>query len=410
MTTIKNRNEQRVVVTGLGVISSIGIGWEEFWKNLIAGKSGISKITSFDTSEYDRHYAGEIKNFDPLKFIFKRKASRIGRSSQMAIAATKLTLEDSGLNVRELTNKRVGVCLGTTMGEPQIMEKLDERCIPNDIYEIGQIDAFSYPASNIASNVANEFKFNNHNLLFSNACSAGNYAIGVSYDLIRTQKSDYMIVGGSDAFSRIAFTGFSRLFAVAPEICQPFDKNRKGMIPGEGAGVLLLESLESALNRDANIYAEILGYGLSCDARHMTNPSEKGIENAMKNAVNFSRINPQEIDYISAHGTGTIENDKTECRALKNFFNSTLGRIPVSSIKSMLGHTMGAASALEAIACCLVVKKGIIPPTINIESQDPLCNINCVPNKSLKETVNVAMNNSAAFGGNNASVILKKFL
>jgi 3-oxoacyl-[acyl-carrier-protein] synthase II len=217
-----------------------------------------------------------------------------------------------------------------------------------------------------------------------------------------------MLAGGSDGFSRIAFTGFNRLLAIAPQMCQPFDKNRKGMMVGEGAGVVILETLENAKKRNANIYAEILGYGLSCDAHHMTAPHGPGIAMAMRKALKETDIRPQDVDYISAHGTGTPANDKEECFAIHQVFAESARKVKVSSIKSMLGHTMGAASALEAIACCLAVKHDLVPPTINFQTPDPECDIDCVPNTSQKHNVRIALNNASAFGGNNACLVVSK--
>jgi 3-oxoacyl-[acyl-carrier-protein] synthase II len=245
--------------------------------------------------------------------------------------------------------------------------------------------------------------------MFSTACAAGNYAIGYGFDLIKQGRADIVLAGGSEPLSKVAFTGFNQFSAVAPERCQPFDKNRKGMIVAEGAGILVVESLERALNRNAPIYAEILGYGLSCDAYHMTKASVEGLAACMKKAIREAGISHKEVDYISAHGTGTVANDRNECAAIREVFGSDYQKIPVSSIKSMLGHTMGAASALEALACSLVVKYDMIPPTINFETPDPECDIDCVPNTARKHTVSIALNNSYAFGGNNASLVLKKY-
>ncbi|MEK6528687.1 MAG: beta-ketoacyl-[acyl-carrier-protein] synthase family protein, partial [Nitrospirota bacterium] len=261
-------------------------------------------------------------------------------------------------------------------------------------------------------------KFTGPNYLIPTACAAGNYAIGYGADLIRAGDIDYAVAGGADSFSKFAFSGFHRLYAMASEKCQPFDKNRKGMIVGEGAGILLLESLDSALKRKADIYAEILGYGISCDAFHITTPHMAGIEKAILKALKDAGVEKEEVDYICSHGTGTPNNDKAECSAIKNVFSASadsLGRkeqyktIPVSSIKSMLGHPMGAASAIEAIACCLAVKEDIIPPTINFETADPECDIDCVPNKARRKRVKVALNNGFAFGGNNSCLVVKKF-
>ncbi|MDP8265873.1 MAG: beta-ketoacyl-[acyl-carrier-protein] synthase family protein [Candidatus Aceula meridiana] len=405
---IKIPDSKRVVVTGLGVVSSIGIGWQDFWKNLLAGKSGISKIESFDTSKYDRHYGGEVRNFDPCQFIDRRKVNQMGRASQMAIAAAKLAIKDAGLTVKSLPKERTGVCLGTTMGEPQILEEAIINSMPQGRLKADSISALTYPSNSITLNVSHELKICKDSLLFGNACSAGNYATGYSYDLIRKGEARMMLAGGVDAFSMIAFTGFHRLLAMAPEKCQPFDKNRKGMMLGEGAGMLILESLESAQKRKANIYAEILGYGLSCDANSMTASASEQILKATRKALKNSAISPDQVDYISAHGTGTKENDSAECRAIFDVFGQRSKKIPISSIKSMLGHTLGAAAAIEAVVCCLSIKKGKIPPTTNFTTKDEECDIDCVANKAKNHKVKTALNNSQAFGGNNACLILRQ--
>jgi len=416
--------KNKVVITGLGVVSSIGIGVEEFWKNLIAGKSGISKVETFDTSNYDRHYGGEVKNFDPFKFMTEKRAKSIGRSSQMAIAASMLAIKDAGLRKKEFEKLKAGVCMGTTMGEPQIMESQDEiSAKKGEKVKYDFFSSFAYPANAISNNIAYYFGCKGKNLMFSNACASGNYGIGLAFDQIVKGNSEIMFAGGSDALSKIAFTGFSRLFNMSPDICSPFDVDRKGMMLSEGAGVLLLESLEHAKKRNANIYAEICGYGLSCDATHMTNPDENGIAKAMEKAIKNAHVKKEDIGYICAHGTGTKENDKTESKAINLVFNKEmqdlrfkmqdkskkhLASIYVSSIKSMLGHTMGAASAIEAISCCLSIKNKIIPPTINLKNQDPECEVNVVANKSQEADLNVVLNNSSAFGGNNCCVVLKE--
>lgn len=409
MNTSKNNEYRRVVVTGLGVISSIGIGWEEFWKNLIAGKSGISKISSFDTSQYERHFGGEIKNFDATKFMSERKAKRMGRASQLAVAASKLAIKDAQLDLKNIDRNMMGVCIGTTMGESSILEVINKALVEKELDKIRSKMILEYPTNTISANIANEFKLKRNNVMFSTACSAGNYSIGYAFDQIRTHKADLMIAGGVDALSRIAFTGFNRLYAVAHEKCQPFDKNRQGMLIGEGAGILMLESLDGALKRKTRIYAEIGGYHLSCDGTHMTQPSVKGITNCLIKALELSKLAPKEVDYISAHGTGTAINDLVESQAINNVFSSRRKRVPISSIKSMLGHTMGAASAIEALSCCLSIQQSIVPPTINFETIDPGCDIDCVPNISRKISLKTVLNNSYAFGGNNVSLILKKY-
>lgn len=399
--------KRRVVITGIGVVSSIGIGKDRFWKNLIAGKSGISEVASFDTAKYENHMGGEVKNFDPSDFMNKNRLNNLGRASQFGIAAAKLALSDGKLN--SVGSDRIGVVMGTTMADSQKLEEMDRVWVERGEKEVNPHLISQYSGNSIASAIGFELSVTGAVYAISTACSAGNYSIGYSYDLIRTNKMDAMLAGGSDSFSRVAFTGFNRLFAVAPEKCQPFDKNRKGMIVGEGAGVLLLESQESAINRGAHIYAEITGYALSCDAHHMTAPSIDGVVRVIKRALANSDTDTIEVDYISAHGTGTSANDKTECAAVKEFFGGRCKKIPISSVKSMLGHTMGAASAIEAAVCCLAIQEGYIPPTINYETPDPECDIDCVPNKARKRSVKVALNNSLAFGGNNACLVVRKY-
>jgi len=398
---------KRVVVTGIGLISSIGIGKDAFWDSLIKGTSGISQVSAFDTSGHATHVGGEVKNFKAGDFIAKKRAKLIGKASQMAIAATKLALEDAKLEKKSISNSMVNVCLGTTMGEIQSVENADQTWIRGGRQKVDNIRLYQSPVNNLPSNIAIEFKLKGRNRIFTTACAAGNYAIGFGYDLLQSGDADIVLAGGTDVFSWIAFTGFNKVGAAAPEKCQPFDKNRKGMIVGEGAGILILESLEHAQKRGAHIYAEILGYGLSCDAHHMTNPNVEGVASCMQNALNETKLTPENIDYICAHGTGTTHNDKTECAAIKQIFGDR--KIAVSSIKSMLGHTMGAASAIEAIACCLAIKNDIIPPTINYETPDPECDIDCVPNKSREQKINIVLNNGFAFGGNNACLVVKKF-
>jgi 3-oxoacyl-[acyl-carrier-protein] synthase II len=398
---------KRVVITGLGVISSIGIGWQEFWNNLLKGKSGISPVTSFDTTSHFTHNGGEVHNFRPEAFIQQEKLSIFSRATQLGLAAAKLALKDARLLDEDVSRMKIGTCMGTTFGSIQSIEDINDKLLRSE--KIDKDLACQLPTHTTPAVIAKELTLNGPNYMLSTACSAGNYAIGYGYDLICTDRADIIIAGGSDPFSRIAFTGFNQFSAVAPEKCQPFDKNRKGMMVAEGAGVLVIETVESALKRSAPVYAEILGYGLSCDAFHMTTSSVEGITACMKKAIIQADIRAEDVDYISAHGTGTQTNDRNESAAIKEVFGNRYTQIPVSSIKSMIGHTMGAASALEAIACSLVVKNDVIPPTINFETPDPECDIDCVPNEARKHVVTIALNNSYAFGGNNACLILKKF-
>lgn len=399
---------RRIVVTGLGVVTPIGLGRDEFWKALLAGRSGISPVESFDTSQYPVHLGGEIKGFSAAGFFERQAPADVGRTSQLAIAAARLALDDAGVELAGLDPRRAGVSMGTTSGEPLFVEQY------NDARAAGQIDTLPaetytrYPCHVIPTHLAVEFNLQGPCLMIPTACAAGNYAIGYAFDLLRSGVADVMLAGGADAFSRIPYTGFARLGAIAPDRCQPFDRNRKGMIPGEGAAVLVLESLDRAQARGAIVYAEIAGYGLSCDAHHMTaaDPEGGGAVRAMAKALQDSGVEPAEVDYISAHGTGTPTNDRVESLAVRRLFGSGADRIPISSIKSMIGHTMGAASAIEAVACALALKTGGIPPTINYEEPDTECDLDYVPNESRQTNPRIVLNNAYAFGGNNASLCL----
>ena len=400
---------KRVVITGLGVISSIGIGWQEFWSNLLKGTSGISPVTAFDTTNQFTHNGGEVKSFKPEEFIDTDKIDSLSRASQMALAAAKLAARDAKLSAQDILKATCGTCIGTNIGSIQSVEKVDEFIVNERRDGIKETLIRQIPTNTTSSVIAQEFNLRGTNLMFSTACSAGNYAIGYGFDLIKMGRAQLVFAGGSDALSKVAFTGFNQFSAVAPVKCQPFDKNRKGMMVAEGAGVLVLESLENALKRDASIIAEVLGYGLSCDAYHMTTASVEGITNCMKKALHQAGLKPSDIDYISAHGTGTQTNDKNESAAIKEVFGQRYNKIPISSIKSMIGHTMGAASALEAITCALTVQNNLLAPTINFETSDPECDIDCVPNQARKHTARLVLNNSYAFGGNNACLVISKY-
>jgi 3-oxoacyl-[acyl-carrier-protein] synthase II len=401
-------NQRRVVVTGLGVVSSVGIGWKEFWRSIINGRSGISRVSSFDTSELRCHYAGEIKDFRADEFIPKRIIPFLGRTSQLAITASILALKDARIPQRGIERKRMGVFMGTTMGERPMEESID-MWVKEGSEKIERLKILQATANNISTNIANYFRIQGPNYLIPTACAAGNYAIGYAFDLIKKGDLDYAIAGGAESFSKLAFSGFHRLYAMADERCQPFDKNRKGMIVGEGSGILILESLESALRRRARIHAEIIGYGLSCDAYHITTSNVEGIQKVIIKAMKDAGIGVDDIDYISAHGTGTPGNDRIECSAIRKVFGERYKTIPISSIKSMIGHTMGAASAIEALMCCFVVREDIIPPTINFETPDPACDIDCVPNRARIKRVRIVLNNGFAFGGNNSCLVIKKY-
>jgi 3-oxoacyl-[acyl-carrier-protein] synthase II len=400
----------RVVVTGIGVVTPIGTGREHFWTNLLDGRSGIGPVRSFDTSAYSVHRGAEVHDFEVENYVSTLDAAHLGRASQFAIAAARLALADANLEIASLDLERAGVSMGTTSGEPREVERFDDLFISGKLERVGAEFLALYPSHVIAAHIARELRFAGVNIMIPTACAAGNYAIAHAFDVLRAGRADLMLAGGSDSFSRITYTGFAQLGAIAPEVCQPFDRNRKGMIPGEGAGVIVLEPLAAAKKRGARIYAEISGYGLSCDAHHMTaaHPNGEGAVRAMQQALEQTAIGPHDISYISAHGTGTATNDRLETLAVKRLFGEAAYRIPMSSIKSMLGHTMGAASAIEAAVCALSVFHDRIPPTINLKEPDPECDLDYVPNGAREHTVRVAMNNAYAFGGNNASLVLRK--
>jgi len=400
---------RRVVITGIGVVSPIGSGRDPFWEALLAGKSGIGPVTSFDTAAFPVKIGAEVRDFEPGKHLRKLGPECMGRTSQLAIAAARQCLEDSGLQLAELGRRSAGVSIGTTSGEPQFIE------LHNDARKGGgglPGEGFRrYSCSVISAHVAMELDLHGPAFTIPTACAAGNHAIGHAFDLLRAGRLEAMLAGGADSFSRIPYMGFARLGAIAPERCQPFDRNRKGMVPGEGAAMLVLEEMEHARARGAKIYAEVLGYGLSCDSHHMTasHPEGDGAMRAMVAAMKESRVALGEVDYISAHGTGTPTNDRVESIAICRLFGERAGRVPMSSIKSMVGHTMGAASAIEAAACAMALDTGWIPPTINHEESDPEFELDYVPNQARHTSPRTVLNNAYAFGGNNASLCLRKF-
>jgi len=401
----------RVVITGIGLITPIGSGRRNFWAALIAGRSGIGQVASFDSSAFAVHVGGEVRDFAPEQYLRSQAPESMGRGSQLGVAAARMALEDAGVEVQSINGTTVGVCMGTTSGEPQFVERY------NDIRKASSLDAvpsglpLKYPCHVIPGRIAFEFGLRGPCLMIPTACAAGNFAIGCGFDWLRSGEADLVLAGGADPFSRITYMGFSRLGAIAPERCQPFDRDRQGMIPGEGAAVLVMESLQAARARGARIYAEMLGYGVSCDSHHMTaaHPQGDGAIRAMSAALKESAMGTGDIDYISAHGTGTPTNDRVECIAVKTLFGERSSKLPMSSIKSMLGHTMGAASAIEAAACALALSTGLVPPTINYENPDPECEIDCVPNQARKIDPRVVLNNAYAFGGNNASLCMARY-
>jgi 3-oxoacyl-[acyl-carrier-protein] synthase II len=404
---------RRVLVSGIGLITAIGTGRQNFWTNLLEGQCGVSPVTGFDTSRYPVHQGAEIRGFDPAVHVRRLRPWLLGRASQFAIAAARLALVDGRLDPHDesVDSRRFGVVVGTTSGEPHVIEALDDELIAGSADRVDRGFVRQYPSHMLAAHVAAEFRLRGVTVTVPIACAAGNGALAYASDAIASGAADRVLAGGADVFSRITYTGFARLGAIAPERCQPFDRGRKGMIPGEGAAMLLLESEEHAQSRGAIPYAEVAGYGLSCDAHHMTSghPAGDGAVRAMEAALASAGLHPEDVSYISAHGTGTPVNDRLETLAIKRVFGRSAYGIPVSSIKSMLGHAMGAASAIEAAACALAVWSDRVPPTMHLEEPDPTCDLDYVPNAAREHRVGVAMNNAYAFGGNNSCVIVRKY-
>ncbi|CAM2899024.1 beta-ketoacyl-ACP synthase II [Paenibacillus sediminis] len=407
----------RVVITGMGVVSSLGQNLDTFWNNISAGKSGVSRIESFDVSEYPTQIAAEIKDFNPEDYVDRKDARKMDRNVQFAVAAATSALKDSGLDVqKDADPERVGVIIGSGIGglgtwEEQhkiLLEKGPRRVSP-----------FFIPMmiSNMASGyVSILFGAKGPNASIVSACATATHAIGDSYKLIQRGDADVMICGGTEATIRpTGIAGFCAMRAMStrndePEkASRPFDIDRDGFVMGEGAGVLVLESLEHALKRGAHIYGEVLGYGLTADAHHMTEPNPDGAARCMKMAIRDAGIEPAEVQYINAHGTSTPVGDKSETEAIKLAFGDHAYKLAVSSTKSMTGHLLGAAGGVEAVICGLSIKHQTLAPTINLENQDPECDLDYVPNEARKTSVDIVMSNSFGFGGHNATIILKKY-
>ncbi|OLR91926.1 beta-ketoacyl-[acyl-carrier-protein] synthase family protein [Actinokineospora bangkokensis] len=395
----------RVVITGLGVVTSIGVGVAEFTEGLRAGRSGAKPITAFPTEGYDSAIGTEVTGFDPARWLHRTDPAALGRAAQFSAAAARMAAADAGLSDDRLRAARSLVSIGTTDGESR---DLDELTVQQRAGGPGRLDralAGRVQAGKLATSAVRELGLVDvEAVTIPTACAAGNYAIGHGVDALRAGDVDLVLAGGVDALCRKTFAGFYRLGAMAARVCSPFDADRTGILTGEGAGVLVLETAERAAERGARVYAEVLGYGLTCDALSPVAPDEASLARCMTLAHEDAGVEPEEVDFISAHGTGTRANDSTEAAAIRRAFNGPPP--PTVSIKGMLGHTMGAASALATAACALSITEGFIPPTINHTRTDPECGVDCVPNVARPATVHVAQNNSLAFGGNNAVVVV----
>jgi len=399
---------ERVVVTGIGAVTPVGRGPCAFWAALLEGRLGYGPVRSFDTERHPAHVGAEVHDFDGRSAVRRLDPALLGRASLFAIDAAVQAVTDAGLELDEHDRQHSGVVMGTTSGEPREVERYNDDLRAGRGAHAGRALATRYPCHVLAGHVASELEFEGPVSVVPNACAAGNFAIAHAADLLRRGRARVMLAGGADAFSRITYTGFARLGAIAPERCQPFDRGRKGMIPGEGAAVLVLESFSRARRRGARIYAEVVGAGFACDAHHMTaaHPEGAGAARAMELALAQSGLSADAVDYVSAHGTGTPTNDRLETIAVRRVFGARSRQVPISSVKSMIGHTMGAASAIEAAVCALAIHEGVVPGTMNLNERDPDCDLDCIPNAARDLRVRRAMSNAYAFGGNNASLIL----
>ncbi len=415
----KNNLGKRVVVTGLGVVSSVGIGIKDFWQNIINGVSGVSFIDSFDVSKHESKIAAQIKNFNPSDFMDFKAAKRMDRFSQFAVAATLLALKDANLKIDKSNENEVGVFIGSGIGGLLTLEAQHKVLLERGA---DRVSPFLIPMiiCNMASAQASIFSGAKGPVsTVTTACAAASNSIGDAFEVIKRGAAKVMITGGSEAaITPLGMAGFSNMNAMSKrnnepqKASRPFDIDRDGFVMGEGAGVLIIEELGYAISRGANIYAEIFGYGMSGEAYHMTALEESGenVVRCINNCLKEGNVEHSEIDYLNAHGTSTPLNDIVESIAIRKCFGEYAGKLNVSSTKSMHGHCLGAAGAIEAIATILAIKNDQIPPTINLEKPDPQCGqLNFTPNKSVKKTINFALSNSMGFGGHNVTLGFKKF-
>ena len=409
---------RRVVVTGIGLVSALGIGTKETWAGLLAGQSGVTRITRFDVSGYATQIAAEVKGFDPLAFIEKKEIKKMDLFIQYAIAAAQFAMDDSGLQITDANAPNIGVYIGSGIGGFITIEREHEALLNGGPRKVSP---FFIPSAiiNLASGqVSIRFGAKGPNSATCTACSASAHAIGDAYEIIKRCDADAMIAGGSEAaICAMSVGGFGQLRALSTRndeptrASRPFDKDRDGFIIGEGAGVLILEELEHARRRGATIYAEIVGYGMSSDAYHMTAPSEDGdgARRVMAMAVRKAGIAPSEVDYINAHGTSTPYNDRLETLAIRNCFGEHAEKLSISSTKSMTGHLLGGAGGLEAGITALAVHHQVAPPTINLDDPDPECDLDYVPHQSRQMAISYALSNSFGFGGTNAALLFKRY-
>lgn len=408
----------RVVVTGLGAVAPNGIGIESFWRNIVNGVSGIAPITRFDASKHDTQIAGEVKGFDPLQWIEKKEARKMDLFIHYAVAAAQMAYDDSGLKVTDENRERIGVFVGTGMGGIPALEESHKILLEKGP---GRISAFFIPSiiTNMGSgHISMRYGMKGPNSCVCTACATGNHAIGDSLRILQRGEADVMLAGGSEAvITPLTIGGFCSMKALSTRnheptrASRPFDKDRDGFVMGEGAGIMVLETLEHARRRNARIYAELVGYGMSADAYHITQPAPEGegAVRSMRLALADAKVSPSEVDYINAHGTSTPAGDLNETLAIKAVFGERARSLAVSSTKSMTGHLLGAAGGIESVISILAIAHGIVPPTINYDTPDPECDLDYVPNTARAAPVRYALTNSFGFGGTNASLLFKKF-
>ena len=413
-----NRNRKRVVITGMGALTPLGETVDEYWNNLVHGKSGVRPMTLYDSSEYPCRIAGEVESFDPGQYINPKEGRRMARFSQLAVAAAGLAIEDAGLDLSKEAADRLGVVIGNGVGGFPTTEDNARILVEKGGMRMSPFFIPMILPNMAAANTSRIFSLKGYTSTITTACAAGNQAIGEAAEAVRRGVSDVVLGGGCEAgISGLGLGGFNVIKALTrnndpPEkASRPFDAERDGFVPAEGAAILVIESLEHAVDRGANILCEVSGYGVSSDAFHAVQPDEDGAgaARAMRWALEDAGIGPDEVSYINAHGTSTPINDMVETLAIKKIFGDLSYRIPVSSTKSMIGHALGGAGALEAVACIKTILHGEIHPTINYEHPDPECDLDYVPNVSRRQQVDTVLSNSFGFGGQNACLIFSRF-
>jgi 3-oxoacyl-[acyl-carrier-protein] synthase II len=409
---------RRVVITGIGVISPNGTGTENFWDSLVHGRSGIGKITHFDASSYPSQVAGEVNDFDPTNYMNPKNARRMDRFAQFSVASTRMALDDARIEISEKNSERIGISLGSALGGIPCAEAQHSIFLEKGLNRVDPLIAIKIFSGASTSQVSVEFGIKGHSNTIGGACAAGTDSIGYAFYAIKNNLADMMIAGGSEApIVPLTFGAFCLIKALSTRngdptrASRPFDKERDGFVMGEGAGVLILEDLNCASKRGASIYAEVLSYGTTNDAYHMVQPLPTGeqAKKAVLLALRNANVDPSQIDYINAHGTSTPLNDKVETDVIKEVFGEYAYRIPISSTKSMIGHSLGAAGSIELIASVLTIKNQFIHPTINYEFPDPECDLDYVPNLGRKAVINTVLKNSYGFGGKNSAIIIRKF-